>query len=92
MKKIVSVSRFALAAALVSSSLIAGCELIAEFDRSKVPVAADGGDASVPTTDAAVTDADASIPDGSVQDASTDLDASDAAATDGAVSDADAGT
>ncbi|RYZ58255.1 MAG: hypothetical protein EOP08_16400 [Proteobacteria bacterium] len=63
---------------LLPALVLAGCELVVDFDRTKIPT--DGVDASTPpvnTPDATVEDASTVDPDAST-DAGDDLDAGDA--------------
>ena len=69
--------------AIAASTLALGCELIVDFDRTKIPV--DSTDGSVPTSDGSI---DATL-DTNQPDTST-ADAADAADTSDAASEADA--
>lgn len=74
-----------------TGALALGCELVVDFDRTKIPV--EGADSAVETTDASLDASrdDASAADGTVSD-SAPFDASDASdASDAAVDAPDAG-
>ena len=69
--------RKSLVLVIAASALAMGCELIVDFDRTKIPV--EGTDGAVGTTDGSV---DSSVPDTSTADAA------DAAVKDSASADA----
>jgi hypothetical protein len=83
---------------LLGTAALAGCELIVDFDRTKIPV--DAVDAVAPTGDASQTDAQTDAATDATSDATTDAttdatsdattDASDGGSTDGSSDAADA--
>jgi hypothetical protein len=47
--------------AIASGALVAGCELIVDFDRTRIPI--EGGDATIPDSGAPTPDSGAPTPD-----------------------------